>query len=505
MLTVGGHEFHRRILDNGLRAAAVRDTGRASVFVVVGAGKRHETPETSGLAHLTEHAMYAGSASAGPGEHDRQVKAMGAESNAYTREDYTLYYDHLFPAERLDEVLALEAGRLRGLTFPEDAVLHERDRLIHEEEKTWQPSDALRELVEAAVYRVHNYRAGVLDAEGRTAAKDLGIDAIRAFYDRYYHPNNAAVVVVSPLDPAAALDAIERAYGGLPRGPEIPAPAQEPPVAAPRRETLEYPLRRDRVEWTWIVPDAADPDRLPLTVLARLAKRETATDGAPMDAELAGRVDRDLFRLIATGEGAEVSLEAAWTRLREVPPPADALAEVKALLRDDYAKLPLRARPYFSLAGTVGVYEVLEAADELPAYAAAVDALTAEEIRDAARRHLAAEARVTVAVRGTADAAAPLPEGKKELADFAQEAEAAGDYDLAIEAYSKLLDGEPSTMYQVIYLASRGQIKMQMRDYDGAIDDFERALRIVDYPAVRELLDEATALRAGAALRRTDD
>ena len=115
-VSVGEHVFHRRQLDNGLRAVAVRDEGEnVSVFVVVGVGKRQETSETTGLAHLTEHAMYTGTERTGPGEHDRRVKEMGGKSNAFTREDYTLFYDHCVPLQHLDEVLAMEADRLREI------------------------------------------------------------------------------------------------------------------------------------------------------------------------------------------------------------------------------------------------------------------------------------------------------------------------------------------------------------------------------------------------------
>lgn len=98
--TVGEHTFHRQTLDNGLEALAVDDgqAETASVFVVYGVGTGDETADTLGVAHLTEHAMFTGTARTPAGGHDAAVKALGGESNAYTRSDYTTYYAHAFRA-----------------------------------------------------------------------------------------------------------------------------------------------------------------------------------------------------------------------------------------------------------------------------------------------------------------------------------------------------------------------------------------------------------------------
>ena len=91
----------------------------------------------------------------------------------------------------------------------------------------------------------------------------------------------------------------------------------------------------------------------------------------------------------------------------------------------------------------------------------------------------------------------PLPEDQSELHRVADEATQAGDLDRAEAAYTKLLSLELNKMNQVIALASRGKVWMQQREYRAAIRDFERALEIIDYPELHELLDEARALEAG--------
>lgn len=498
-IQVGPHVFRRRLLANGLRAVAVQDEGeRVSIFVVLGAGNRQETPETTGLAHYVEHAMFSGTPAVGVDELERRVESWGGEANAFTRDDYTLYYDDGVPVEHLGDVLAMEADRLRHLDFDAAHVLHERERLEVEEAKTFQPSEGREEELEAAVFRVHPYRAGLRDARGHTRAPELAVSAARDFYERYYHPNRACVVVVGPIDPGAALDAIERAYGALPAGPPIEATPVEPWVEAPRTERIPSSLPRDRVELCWLVPELGDPARPALQLLARWLGREELAGGAPVEASSGGRVDRDLFRVAASGDGALEGLRALVERTRNEPIGADALRDLAKLERDAFAGRPLRARPYFSLAGTFGTYEVFGKAELVAEHARAIDALTPEDLLAAARRWLAPERCVTVVFEGTGAPVAPLPTETGALATAAREAAQSGDVERALAAYTALLAKKPNKMNTVIYLAERGGLRMDARDFDGAIADFEQALDVVDYPAVRDLLEEAHARKAAA-------
>ncbi len=499
-LTLGEHVFHRRELANGLRAAAVADEeDSVSVFMVIGAGKRQEGSTTTGLAHLTEHAMYTGTPTTGPDQHDRRVKEMGGQSNAFTREDYTLYYDHGVPIDRLGEVLAMEADRLRNLSFDEAAVLHERGRLEREEAATHTPAMAREELLESVLFRSHPYGAGLLDEEGHTLAPRLSVAQIRHFYDLYYHPDNVAVVVVGGLEPSVALDAVQAAFGQLPRGPARPPVPIEPDRLRGGSARFASELSQDRLEHAWLVPAIDHPDRPALDVLARLLSRRTLSDGAPVQAASGGRVDREIFRLAGTGPRAAAELKALEEELRAALLAEDEVNEVKALLRDDFTAPLLRDRPYLALAGTWGVFEVLGHPEYPVRYAEAIDAVTPEDLREAARRHLTAERRFEIVFEGSGEPPPPLPEDPKELSQVAQDARASGDLERAVAAYTRLLEQKPNKMFTVIYHAERGQVRMEQRDYLSAIADFEEALAVIDYPAVRDLLQEARELQYGGA------
>ncbi len=496
-ITVGKATFERRLLGNGLHAVAVRDDGKGvSVFMVIGAGKRHETPDTTGLAHLTEHAMYTGTPTTKLGGHDRRIRAWGGESNAFTREDYTLFYDHELPVKHLDAALAMEADRLRNLKFDPKGFEFERERLRVEEQHTFRPTDGRREQLEAAVYKVHGYGAGVCDKNGHTRAPGLDVDTVHAFYDRYYHPDNTAVVVVGQIEPATALDAIEGAFGKTPRGPERPAVAVEPPIEVGHKVNLPVDLPRDRVEFVWLVPELGHPDRPALDVLARLLSRRHAADGSPIAATMGDRVDQELFRVAANGPTATDELTTLLDSVREAKLDPKEVAEVASLLSDDFSSLPLRARPYFSLAGTFGVYELLGHVDALAGYEKAVSAVDAPKLVATAMSHLDAPRGVTVVFKSSNATPKPLPNNPHALQTAAEEAVESGDLDRAIAAYTRLLKAKPNRMFKVIYLSSRGQVRVQQSDYQGAIDDYEQALEVIDYPAVRDLLREARELEA---------
>lgn len=499
-LTVGPHLFHRRELANGLRAVFVRDEReRATVFVVVGAGNRDESAQTTGLAHLVEHALFTGTPRTGPDEHERRVKGWGGESNAYTREDYTLYYGDGIPLEHLDELLAMEADRLVNLALEEAPVLHERERLRVEEAHTYQPSEGRTQALEAAFFRVHPYRFGLRDARGHTRAPELPVSAVREFYERWYHPGHTCVLVVGPLEPAHALDAIERAFGALPRGPERTPYAIEPRPQEARTERLPSDLPRDRVELCWLVPEISSPERLPLEIFARWLGRLELEGGEAVEASAGGRVDRDLFRVAASGPTALEGLRRLMQRALAEPIPAAELAEVKQLALASLANRPLRARPYFSLAASFAVLERFGQAELLAGEEAAIAALDGAAVQRAARTHLAPEHCVTVIFEGRGGEFEPLPQDAAGLTRAAREAADAGDRERAIAAYTALLKKHPNRMNTVIYLAERGMLRLDGRDFDGAIADFEQALAVVDYPAVRDMLEEAHARKRAAS------
>ncbi len=512
---IGNVTFHRAVLANGLRALAVQDAGSdgangavsntgkaagtASVFVVIGAGNRDESMETTGLAHLTEHALYTGTATTGADEHDRIVKKeLNAESNAFTRDDYTLYYDHGIPADSIARVLVMEADRMANLTFEEAPVLHERERLRIEEAHTWRPSTTREEQLESAVYRREGYRFGLRDDKGHTKAPGIELPPIEEFYRTYYRPDNAAVVVVTPNDPQEALKQIASAFAGWKR-PNTPLPnrvGEGEPLGA-RAAKFDSDLARDRIEFCWIVPPRMHKDSAAIALLARLLDRRETSAGEPFQVSSRERQGSGLFTIAATGEGAYQELEALMAQLQESGPTLDEIGKAVREERDRFLNLPLRARPYFSLAADMGRMAVYREDEWIAGYHKRIDAAGGAGLTAAVKRWLSPKRRVVVHFAPKSDVVAEieLPEGTEALATYAQEAMEGGEYQKAVVAYTELLNRKPNKMNTVIYLYYRGSLHMDHKNYDEAIADFETALKVVDYPAVRDALEEAKRLR----------
>jgi zinc protease len=482
-LQVGEHTFFRRTLNNGLEALAVDDGagGKVSVFVVYAAGNRGETAATTGLAHLTEHALFTGTARTPSGAHDKAIKGLGGESNAYTRDDYTAYYAHQVPAEALAKVLALEADRMRNLTWDEKAFLHERERLRVEELHNGSSDVQLGARRDQAVWAGRGYGAGVPAADGSTMGPKLTLAQARAFYDTYYRPRNASVVVVG-APPAQALDAIEAAFAGLSAGPRPPALAT--PAVGAGEVTLEAPISRERLEWVWVGPSLDEPEeRLALILAAELCEGRKTADGSVVSLWQGGRVGPDTFVIASTGPQAADGVRNAYAALREGHWNQAAMDAAKRSLRDDFTSTPLRARPYFSLAVSVATLAAYGHADYAARLAERVDRLTRKDVTRAVERWLTPARRLTLEYRPTGKQE-PLPDEPRALRKAAEAAAASGDLKRAITAYERLLTKRPGRVDLVIYRYTLGALNRDLGRLEAAREHLVAGLKVVEYPAL---------------------
>ena len=208
-------------LPNGLTVVVIPDR-RAPVvthMVWYKAGSADEPAGKSGIAHYLEHLMFKGTKANPEGAFSKKVAEIGGQENAFTSYDYTAYYQRV-AKEHLPAMMALEADRMQNLAFdPKQAepelkvVLEERSMRTDND-----PSAQLAEAVDAALHRNHPYRIPVIgwkhEIEKLTAA-----DAF-AFYDRFYTPNNAILVVAGDVDEKQVRDLALDTYGRVPRRAE---------------------------------------------------------------------------------------------------------------------------------------------------------------------------------------------------------------------------------------------------------------------------------------------
>lgn len=258
-------------LDNGLTVLTLPDptTPAVSVQMWVKVGSRDEARYT-GLAHLFEHMMFRGTDRIGPQDHFRFLNRYGARVNGYTSFDQTVYYETL-PSSQLDLALWLEAERMGRLKINEDYFAAEREVVKEERRKNYlnRPFGKLAETLYATAYSVHPYRW--LPIGNMPHLDAAGIDELKAFFQTYYVPNNAALVVVGDIEHAALLAKAKEYFGSVPRRPDPPrVTAVEPPMTEPRSVEITDRAPSPLVLIAYHAPSDKDPDAMALDVLARI-------------------------------------------------------------------------------------------------------------------------------------------------------------------------------------------------------------------------------------------
>ena len=214
-------EVTRATLPNGLRIVVLRDrlAPVVTTWLNVDAGSNDEAFD--GLAHAQEHMFYRGSRTLGGPEADQIAGFTGDEDNADTQSEITQYF-HLVPAADLDLALHLDASRFAGILDAPRDWLEERGAI--EQEVTRNNSDASYRL---GVKILHHVMAGTHYANDglgtlESFGKQIGSPQLRAFYDTWYHPNNALYVIAGDIDPQVAIASVRRSFGAMPAA-KLPA------------------------------------------------------------------------------------------------------------------------------------------------------------------------------------------------------------------------------------------------------------------------------------------
>jgi len=304
-------------------------------------GSMDEVDGSSGVAHVLEHMMFKGTPSVPAGEFSRRVAALGGRENAFTSHDYTGYYQQI-PAQRLEDVMRLESDRFANSQWRDEEFRKELE--VVKEERRMRTEDnpvaLMHEALNAAVFVASPYRRPIVgwmsDLEALTA------EDARAFYQRWYVPANAAVVVAGDVDVAQVRALGEKYYGSLPSR-AVPArkPRLEPQQSGLKRINFKAPAEQANVVLAFKVPSlqwqddsASDADALALTVLSAVLD---GYQGARLERALTQGPDR-----VADSAGAYNGL---WGRgpqlfmLIGVPATGKTAAQVEQALREQVQRI----------------------------------------------------------------------------------------------------------------------------------------------------------------------
>jgi zinc protease len=249
-------------LANGLQVAVLHSDAAPVVSVQVWyhAGSKDEPRDRRGTAHMFEHMMFKGTTHVRPDAHTQSINALGGLASAATDEDATHYVD-ILPAAYLDYAVELEAERMRNLMFRAPMIDAQRE-VIAQELREQDASPLARGLQGClgVAYQKHPYAwTASGDTKGLAA---ISADDLKKFYDAYYQPGNAMLVVVGKVAAVDVKASAEKWFGAIPKAGEPPRPAaavQEPPQTARRREVAAT----GQVGMTlvgWHIPAGKDKD-----------------------------------------------------------------------------------------------------------------------------------------------------------------------------------------------------------------------------------------------------
>ncbi|HEX8844154.1 MAG TPA: pitrilysin family protein [Pyrinomonadaceae bacterium] len=231
-------------LPNGLKLITVPTDypNLVALYIVVRTGSRNEVePGKSGYAHLFEHLMFRGSENFSAEERNAILKRAGAESNAYTTDDRTVYHE-VFSKEDLNKIMELEADRFQRLQYEPGAYKTETKAVLGEFNKnSADPEEKLYEVLRSTAYKKHTYEHTTMGYLKDVEDMPNQYDYSWQFYKRYYRPENTTVIVVGDVKRDDVLAMVTKYFGGWERGNYTPEIPREPAQTAPREEKIEWP------------------------------------------------------------------------------------------------------------------------------------------------------------------------------------------------------------------------------------------------------------------------
>ena len=385
-----------------------------ALYIVVQTGSRNEIEKgKSGYAHLFEHLMFRGSEHYSGQERDAILKKAGADSNAYTTDDRTVYHE-VFSKDDLDKILELEADRFQRLKYEPDAYKTETKAVLGEFNKnSADPEEKAYEVLRATAYQKHTYSHTTMgfieDIEDMPNQYDYSWE----FYRRYYRPEYTTIVLVGDVKRDQALAMVKKYFGDWKRGNYTPEIPREDDQNEPRENHVDWPS--DTLPLVYVAfrgPAYSDnqKDKTALDLLApiafgensdlyqKLVLKEQKLDSLSYIFE--DRADPELFLVAAKVKDVKDTdyvrqqILATYKQYVTEPVPQAELDSTRSRLRYEFA-LAMNSSEAIagSLAGYIGLRRTPLTIDNLFAL---YDTITPRDIRDMAAKYFVDNHRTIV-------------------------------------------------------------------------------------------------------------
>ncbi|MCF8365042.1 MAG: insulinase family protein [Bacteroidales bacterium] len=314
--------YEKFTLSNGLRIIVHHDSSTPIVAmnILYDVGARDEDPNKTGFAHLFEHLMFGGSVNIP--KYDEPLEKVGGENNAFTSNDVTNYYLTL-PKQNLETGFWLESDRMFRLAFSEKSLEVQRNVVSEEFRQTHlnQPYGDVWMLLRPLVYKVHSYQWPTIGKE-ISHITNASMEDVRAFYDKYYNPNNAVMVISGDVKTEDIRKYVEKWFAPIENtGKNLRNLPAEPVQTEERRLEVERDVPSDAIYKVWHMCARNDPEYHTTDLISdvlgngnssrfyqNLIKDEKLF--TELDAFIMGSFDKGMF--VVSGKPAKgVSLEEA--------------------------------------------------------------------------------------------------------------------------------------------------------------------------------------------------
>lgn len=251
-----------KVLGNGLKVI-VKEDHRAPIVVSqvwYKAGSMDEFNGTTGVAHVLEHMMFKGTKQVPSGEFSKQIAAAGGRENAFTNHDQTAYFQTL-EKSKLPLALKLEADRMRNLVLSKTEF--DKEIEVVRNERRWrtddQPHGRVEEALMATAFQSHPYHWPVIG--WMDDLQHMTVQDARNWYERWYEPNNAVLVVAGDVKPAAVFALAQKYFGPLkPHALPDRRPQEEAPQLGTRRVVVKAPAQLPYIVMAWKAPVLRKPN-----------------------------------------------------------------------------------------------------------------------------------------------------------------------------------------------------------------------------------------------------
>jgi zinc protease len=399
-----------KILPNGLKVLLMEEHKAPVVTFQIWykVGSRNECLGKTGLSHMLEHMMFKGTKKHGPKTFSQTVQRNGGNDNAFTSHDYTAYFES-FAADRIGISLDLESDRMQDLLIDPKEFASERDVVKEERRMRYEddPVNTLEEQMMTVAFSAHPYQWPVIG--WMADISNFTRDDLYRHYRTYYVPNNATIVAVGDFDTKTLLAGIEKSFGSIPRGTDVPkVDAVEPKHLGERRVIVHKEAELPAVFAGFNAPTLKHADSYSLDVLQGIlssGKSSRLYRSLVYEKQIALyaggdydniSTDPNLFYVYAgvmpgkTPEEVEAALLAEIDRFKAEPVTDDELLKAKNQIESTFI---MGRDSNFNQAMQIGQFESVASWKLLETYVDKIRAVTKEDIMRVAKEYFSGDNR----------------------------------------------------------------------------------------------------------------